>query len=182
MSSDFISRPQVCSCFITLCFGLRSSIFSPHIWIQGFQIPKGWQINYSIRYTHERAAGKVLQDNGKCAFEPKINRKSQNNKSKQVETLSHGDGVQQSSMEVERTGKFSFIPFGKGARMCAGKNYGLIMLRILLFELVRTVDMQLCGESKLVEIPMTRPHDSVRIQFSSPSIWFSKFAFLFCAS
>uniref|UniRef100_H2YE36 Uncharacterized protein n=1 Tax=Ciona savignyi TaxID=51511 RepID=H2YE36_CIOSA len=94
----------------------------------GYQIPRGWQIIYSIRLTHEEAAGKVLQNGGDKQNSP-----------------------------------YSFLPFGKGARMCAGKNYGMLYLKVLIFELVRNADISLVGKCKIVEVPMTRTDKSVKI-------------------
>lgn len=120
---------------------------------QGFQIPKGWQIVYSIRYTHEEAAGKILHTGTKTDFEPK--------------EYDHRNCDKTSSSKQATTTKPSsssnFIPFGKGARMCAGKNYGLLFLRIFLFELVRTVDVSLCTEASIETQPMMRASNSVKV-------------------
>lgn len=62
-------------------------------------------------------------------------------------------------------GSFSFIPFGKGARMCAGKNYALFVLRVLLLEVVRSTEFELTSAAKIIEIPMTKPARSVKIHF-----------------
>ena len=49
--------------------------------------------------------------------------------------------------------------------MCAGKNYGMLFLRVMLFELVRTTNFRLASKLKFSAVPMTKPHKSVMIEF-----------------
>ncbi|XP_002123562.2 cytochrome P450 26A1 isoform X1 [Ciona intestinalis] len=128
----------------------------------GYQIPKGWQIIYSIRLTHEEAAGKVLQDGSKCEFEPG---KHFTGTCKNTEVNKSGED--KSHKCLKQQSPYAFLPFGKGPRMCAGKNYGMLFLKVLIFELVRTADISLEGKCKIIEVPMTRTDKSVKIKFTS---------------
>uniref|UniRef100_H2YE35 Cytochrome P450 26A1 n=1 Tax=Ciona savignyi TaxID=51511 RepID=H2YE35_CIOSA len=114
----------------------------------GYQIPRGWQIIYSIRLTHEEAAGKYFD----CSCD------SDDSKSTKTAPPKHTCSKQNSP--------YSFLPFGKGARMCAGKNYGMLYLKVLIFELVRNADISLVGKCKIVEVPMTRTDKSVKIKLT----------------
>jgi len=139
---------------------------------------------YSIKLTHESTAGKILQDGGKCFFDPDIYfncSKCQNNRlttkesqlenSSSVKTESDGkieyDECEQALPHVcnQTAGDHSYIPFGKGVRMCAGKNYGMLFLRVMLFELIRTTNFRLASKLKFSAVPMTKPHKSVMVEF-----------------
>nr|CAB3235442.1 cytochrome P450 26A1-like [Phallusia mammillata] len=118
-----------------------------------YQIPKGWQVIYSIRFTHEEAAGKILHKEDKTRFEPEKDLHDPENEI----TDNNIDGAK------SKASSFSFVPFGKGARMCAGKNYGLLFLRLFLFQLVRSVDINLVTKANIATSPMMRAHKSVKI-------------------
>jgi len=121
----------------------------------GYQVPKGWQVMYSIRLTHEHESGRVLQDGPECQFDPD-----------QYFHCPCRSGKRPKCRDRKCAGNaspYAYVPFGRGARMCAGKNYGLLFLRILLFELVRTCDVRLSTPLRIVGAPMTKPHKSVRV-------------------
>ena len=97
---------------------------------------------YAITLTHEYEAGKVLQKEGGCEFEP------------------------QESMKVSNSNGYSYVPFGKGTRMCAGKNYGILFMKYFLFEIVRTFDFKLKTPLKFTDKPMTKPLNSVIVELT----------------
>ncbi|CAK8688964.1 unnamed protein product [Clavelina lepadiformis] len=138
----------------------------------GYQVPRGWQVMYSIRLTHEDTAGHVLQNGPKCEFDPDVyfNCKKCENTNNVNQQAENGKGSSSSKIREashvcsKSAGAFSFIPFGKGSRMCAGKNYGLLFLRVLVFELVRTADLKLKGGCNFIEVPMTKPDKSVKVE------------------
>ena len=71
--------------------------------------------------------------------------------------------------------------------MCAGKNYGLLFLRVLLFELARSTDItpataaaeaaaatvddgavkKPATKPTIIDKPMTKPHRSVRVSIAA---------------
>ena len=116
---------------------------------------------YSIRLTHEYESGKILQDGPECQFDP--------------EEYFHcpcqsGEKPKCTDRKCQgNASPYAYVPFGKGARMCAGKSYGLLFLRILLFELVRTCDVSLSTPLKIVGAPMTKPHKSVKVNVTGCS-------------
>ena len=156
-------------------------------YFQGYQVPKGWQVVYSIKLTHESTAGMILQDGSECFFDPDVyfncsccNNDQSYASEERFKTESGKDKNQRSTERQEkllerppdsnhvcgrRAGEYSFVPFGKGPRMCAGKNYGLLFLRLMLFELVRTFDFKLHSKVKYSAVPMTKPHKSVKVCF-----------------
>lgn len=138
--------------------------------LNGFQVPKGWQVMFSIRETHEIASGqeKPLQavhlpydptyfSCGKCKNSENLNLADR--RTTEVEQKSHTCH--------NKNGPFSFIPFGKGTRMCAGVNYALFVLRVLAIEIARSSIFEATTPITLKLIPMTKPASVVKVSFSS---------------
>lgn len=139
---------------------------------------------YSIKLTHESTVGKVLHNGSDCFYDPDVyfncsrckNNQSEsgrtqrktnqprerNNKNEKEEKESSSDAEHVCD---RKAGEYSFVPFGKGSRMCAGKNYGMLFLRIMLFQLVRTTDIKLSSKVSYSAVPMTKPHKSVTVKF-----------------
>uniref|UniRef100_A0A8C5TA40 Cytochrome P450 26B1 n=1 Tax=Malurus cyaneus samueli TaxID=2593467 RepID=A0A8C5TA40_9PASS len=85
---------------------------------QGFQIPKGWSVMYSIRDTHDTAP--VFKDVD--VFDP--------------------DRFGQGRSE-DKDGRFHYLPFGGGVRTCLGKHLAKLFLKALAIELASTSRFEL---------------------------------------
>lgn len=112
---------------------------------QGYQIPKGWSVMYSIRDTHETAAVYRSPPEG---FDP-----------------------ERFGVESEDTrgscGRFHYIPFGGGARSCLGQKLAQAVLQLLAVELVRTARWELATPAFPVmqTVPILHPVDGLRLFF-----------------
>ncbi|XP_010079069.1 PREDICTED: cytochrome P450 26C1-like, partial [Pterocles gutturalis] len=104
--------------------------------LDGYQIPKGWSIMYSIRDTHETAAVYQSPPGG---FDPD----------------------RFSATRPEATGRFHYIPFGGGARSCIGKELAQAILKLLAIELVSTARWELATPSypAMQTVPIVHPVD-----------------------
>ncbi|KAH0623619.1 hypothetical protein JD844_006562 [Phrynosoma platyrhinos] len=110
--------------------------------LNGYQIPKGWNVIYSISDTHEVAE---LFTN-KEEFNP--------------------DRFM--SPFPEDVSRFSFIPFGGGLRSCVGKEFAKILLKIFTVELARNCDWQLInGPPTMKTGPTVYPEDNLPAKFTS---------------
>lgn len=123
---------------------------------------------FSIRETHEMASGqgKPLEAIH-LPYNPEYFACGQCHKSvtSKAEKPLNGQNTQHKCHKSN--GPFSFIPFGKGTRMCAGANYALFVLRILALELARSSVFAPTTPIKLRSIPMTKPASTVKVRFSS---------------
>ncbi|KAL9846711.1 cytochrome P450 26C1 isoform 3-T3 [Geothlypis trichas] len=104
--------------------------------LDGYQIPKGWSVMYSIRDTHETAA---VYQSPPGSFDP--------------ERFSAG--------RPEAAGRFHYIPFGGGARSCIGKELAQAILKLLAIELVSTARWELAtpGYPSMQTVPIVHPVD-----------------------
>lgn len=111
--------------------------------LQGYQIPKGWSVMYSIRDTHETAA--VFQSPE--LFDPDR----------------FGPGREES-----RSGRFSYVPFGGGVRSCVGKELAQIILKTLAVELIGTCKWTLATENfpKMQTVPIVHPVNGLHVHFT----------------
>ncbi|XP_005063702.2 cytochrome P450 26C1 [Mesocricetus auratus] len=111
--------------------------------LDGYQIPKGWSVMYSIRDTHETAAVYRSPPEG---FDPER------------------FGVES---EDARGSCFHYIPFGGGARSCLGQKLARVMLKLLAVELVRTARWELATPAFPVmqTVPILHPVDGLRLFF-----------------
>uniref|UniRef100_A0A8C9NWL9 Cytochrome P450 family 26 subfamily C member 1 n=1 Tax=Serinus canaria TaxID=9135 RepID=A0A8C9NWL9_SERCA len=104
--------------------------------LDGYQIPKGWSVMYSIRDTHETAA---VYQSPPSSFDPER----------------FGAG------RPEAAGRFHYIPFGGGARSCIGKELAQAILKLLAIELVSTARWELAtpGYPSMQTVPIVHPVD-----------------------
>ncbi|XP_004632107.1 cytochrome P450 26C1 [Octodon degus] len=113
--------------------------------LDGYQIPKGWSVMYSIRDTHETAAVYSSPPEG---FDPER----------------FG-----AAREEERgtSGRFHYIPFGGGARSCLGQELAQAVLQLLAVELVRTARWELATPAfpAMQTVPIVHPVDGLRLFF-----------------
>lgn len=112
---------------------LSSPLLSP---AQGYQIPKGWSVMYSIRDTHETAA---VYQSPPSGFDPD----------------------RFGAARMEAAGRFHYIPFGGGARSCIGKELAQAILKLLAIELVSTARWELAtpGYPAMQTVPIVHPVD-----------------------
>ncbi|XP_029819586.1 cytochrome P450 26B1 [Manacus vitellinus] len=124
--------------FDPLCFSLPPFPASP----QGFQIPKGWSVMYSIRDTHDTAP--VFKDVD--VFDP--------------------ERFEQGRSE-DKDGRFHYLPFGGGVRTCLGKHLAKLFLKALAIELASTSRFELATRTfpKITLVPVVHPVDGLKVKF-----------------
>ncbi|XP_068955350.1 cytochrome P450 26C1 isoform X2 [Petaurus breviceps papuanus] len=112
--------------------------------LDGYQIPKGWSVMYSIRDTHETAAVYQSPPEG---FDP--------------------ERFGATWEEHRGTGRFHYIPFGGGVRSCIGKELAQTILKLFAVELVRTVRWELATTSfpDMQTVPIVHPVDGLQVFF-----------------
>nr|KAF6303620.1 cytochrome P450 family 26 subfamily A member 1 [Myotis myotis] len=109
--------------------------------LNGYQIPKGWNVIYSICDTHDVAD--IFTN--KEEFNP------------DRFMLPH----------PEDASRFSFIPFGGGLRSCVGKEFAKILLKIFIVELARHCDWRLLnGPPTMKTCPTVYPVDNLPARFT----------------
>lgn len=109
---------------------------------QGYQIPKGWNVIYSICDTHDVA--EVFPN--KEDFQPER-------------------FLDKSFVDSSR---FQYIPFGGGSRMCVGKEFAKVLLKIFLVELVSSCHWTLLnGPPTMKTGPTVYPVDNLPTKFTS---------------
>ncbi|XP_057634985.1 cytochrome P450 26A1 isoform X1 [Chionomys nivalis] len=109
--------------------------------LNGYQIPKGWNVIYSICDTHDVA------DN--------FANKEEFNPDRFIPP------------HPEDASRFSFIPFGGGLRSCVGKEFAKILLKIFTVELARHCDWQLLnGPPTMKTSPTVYPVDNLPARFT----------------
>lgn len=109
---------------------------------QGYQIPKGWNVIYSICDTHDVAEMFPNKED----FRPE-------------RFLSEPSGD---------SSRFQYIPFGGGSRMCVGKEFAKVLLKIFLVEVVTKCQWSLLnGLPTMKTGPTVYPVDNLPTKFSS---------------
>ncbi|XP_058048882.1 cytochrome P450 26B1 [Ahaetulla prasina] len=110
--------------------------------LDGFQIPKGWSIMYSIRDTHDTAP--VFKDVD--VFDP--------------------DRFGQERSE-DKDGRFHYLPFGGGVRTCLGKHLAKLFLKVLAIELASTSRFELATRTfpPVTLVPVVHPVDGLKVKF-----------------
>ncbi|EDL41793.1 cytochrome P450 26A1 [Mus musculus] len=109
--------------------------------LNGYQIPKGWNVIYSICDTHDVA--------------DIFTNKEEFNPDRFI--VPH----------PEDASRFSFIPFGGGLRSCVGKEFAKILLKIFTVELARHCDWQLLnGPPTMKTSPTVYPVDNLPARFT----------------
>ncbi|KAM7385174.1 hypothetical protein PAMP_001270 [Pampus punctatissimus] len=111
--------------------------------LDGYQIPKGWSVMYSIRDTHETAV----------AF--------------QSPELFDPDRFGP-DREESRSSRFSYVPFGGGVRTCVGKELAQIILKTLAVEVIGTCRWTLATENfpKMQTVPIVHPVNGLHVNFT----------------
>ncbi|KAK6481989.1 cytochrome P450 26A1-like [Huso huso] len=110
--------------------------------LNGYQIPKGWNVIYSICDTHDVAD--IFPD--KEDFNPERFMTS----------------------SPEDSSRFNYIPFGGGSRSCVGKEFAKILLKIFLVELTKKCNWTLLnGPPTMKTGPTVYPVDNLPTKFSS---------------
>ncbi|KAJ8013905.1 hypothetical protein DPEC_G00034680 [Dallia pectoralis] len=114
--------------------------------LDGYQIPKGWSVMYSIRDTHETAA--VFQS-------PEI-----------FDPERFGTNRDESKM-----GRFNYVPFGGGIRSCVGKELAQMLLKTLAVELIGTCKWTLATETfpRMQTVPIVHPVNGLHVHFNYAS-------------
>ncbi|RXN08890.1 cytochrome P450 26B1-like protein [Labeo rohita] len=111
--------------------------------LNGYQIPKGWSVMYSIRDTHETAEAyqnpELFDPDRFCA-----------------------------DRNESKTDRFSYVPFGGGVRRCIGRELALIVLKTLAVELLATVDCTLATETypRMQTVPIVHPVNGLHVYFN----------------
>ncbi|KAM9817121.1 cytochrome P450 26A1 [Neosynchiropus ocellatus] len=110
--------------------------------LNGYQIPKGWNVIYSICDTHEVAD--VFPN--KEDFQPE-----------RFMTKPSSD-----------SSRFQYIPFGGGSRMCVGKEFAKVLLKIFLVEVATKCHCTLLnGPPTMKTGPTVYPVDNLPTKFTS---------------
>ncbi|CAN2388304.1 cytochrome P450 [Pristimantis euphronides] len=110
--------------------------------LDGFQIPKGWSVLYSIRDTHDTAP--VFKDVD--VFDP--------------------DRFGQDRTE-DKDGRFHYLPFGGGVRNCLGKQLAKLFLKTLAIELASMSRFELASRTfpKTMPVPVVHPAGELKVRF-----------------
>lgn len=110
--------------------------------LDGFQIPKGWSVLYSIRDTHDTAP--VFKDID--VFDP--------------------DRFGQDRTE-DKDGRFHYLPFGGGVRNCLGKQLAKLFLKTLAIELASMSRFELATRTfpKIMPVPVVHPAGELKVRF-----------------
>ncbi|XP_053306939.1 cytochrome P450 26A1 [Spea bombifrons] len=108
--------------------------------LNGYQIPKGWNVIYSIADTHDEADIFPNKDE----FNPD----------------------RFLTPFPQDSSRFNFIPFGGGVRTCVGKEFAKILLKIFIVELCRNCDWELLnGTPAMKTSPIVYPMDDLPTTF-----------------
>uniref|UniRef100_A0A8C5MPE2 Cytochrome P450 26A1 n=1 Tax=Leptobrachium leishanense TaxID=445787 RepID=A0A8C5MPE2_9ANUR len=108
--------------------------------LNGYQIPKGWNVIYSIADTHSVAD--IFPN--KEQFDP----------DRFLTPL------------PQDASRFNYIPFGGGVRTCVGKEFAKILLKIFIVELCRHCDWELVnGMPVMRNGPIASPADDLPTRF-----------------
>ncbi|XP_022528472.2 cytochrome P450 26B1 [Astyanax mexicanus] len=111
--------------------------------LDGYQIPKGWSVMYSIRDTHETSAAYQNPE----LFDP--------------DRFS-------AERDESKSSRFSYVPFGGGVRLCVGRELAMLVLKTLCLELLATADFTLATETypRMQTVPIVHPVNGLHVKFS----------------
>ncbi|XP_050396659.1 cytochrome P450 26B1-like [Patella vulgata] len=106
--------------------------------LDGYQVPRGWTLAYSIRETQEAA-----------------------------EMFSDGEKFDPDRWNQIKDEKFHYLPFGAGSRACPGKELAKLILKIFAIELSRSCTWKLLNESAQINyLPVPHAADGLPVEFS----------------
>ncbi|XP_068161889.1 cytochrome P450 26A1 [Antennarius striatus] len=110
--------------------------------LNGYQIPKGWNVIYSICDTHDVA---------------EIFPRKEEFRPERFLTNPSSD-----------SSRFQYIPFGGGSRMCVGKEFAKVLLKVFLVEVISRCDWTLLnGPPTMKTGPTVYPVDNLPTKFTS---------------
>ncbi|XP_062988953.1 cytochrome P450 26C1 [Elgaria multicarinata webbii] len=117
--------------------------------LDGYQIPKGWSVMYSIRDTHETTS---IYQSPPDTFDPERFWVSQEEREEH---------------KAAGSTRFHYIPFGGGVRNCIGKELAQAILKLLAIELVSTARWELATVHfpKMQTVPIVHPVDGLQLYF-----------------
>lgn len=107
----------------------------------GYHVPKGWQLQYNILATHL---------DGEIYPQP--------------------DDFNPDRFDSQQKGQkspFNLVGFGGGPRVCIGKTFALLEIKLVAAHLLRHYSWELLPEQDLTlsRIPTTRPRDNLQVSF-----------------
>ncbi|XP_078079041.1 cytochrome P450 26C1-like [Mustelus asterias] len=148
LSLDTLSRLRYLDCVVKEVLRLLPPVSGGYrtalqtFELNGCQIPKGWNIIYSIRDTQERAAVYLNPD----TFDP------------------DRFGPER---DESKAGRFNYLPFGGGVRSCIGKELAQVILKTLAIELTRAARWELASATypKMQTVPVVHPVDGLKVRF-----------------
>ena len=110
---------------------------------KGYQIPKGWAIQYQIAQTHKEESIYPQSDR----FDPERFNPEQ---------------------PADKQASFGYIPFGGGLRECIGKEFARLEMRLFASKMLRDYSWELLPNQnlELTTVPSPKPRDGLRIKFS----------------
>ncbi|TSS85086.1 Cytochrome P450 26C1 [Bagarius yarrelli] len=111
--------------------------------LNGYQIPKGWSVMYSIRDTHETSAAYMSPE----LFNPERFTPDQ---------------------DESKNSRFSYVPFGGGVRRCIGRELALLVLKTLSVELLATAEWTLATKTypTMQTVPIVHPVNGLHVHFN----------------
>ncbi|MGL6343427.1 MAG: cytochrome P450, partial [Waterburya sp.] len=109
----------------------------------GYQIPKGWVVQYQIAQTHKDEELYPESDR----FNPERFAPNQ---------------------AVDKQASFGYIPFGGGLRECLGKEFARLEMRLFASKLLQNYQWELLPNQnlELVTVPTPHPRDGLKVKFS----------------
>ncbi|XP_055758581.1 cytochrome P450 26A1-like [Salvelinus fontinalis] len=109
--------------------------------LNGYQIPKGWKVIYSICDTHDVLDTLINKEE----FQPE----------------------RFMDKSPDDSSRFGYIPFGGGARTCVGKEFAKVLLKVFLVEVVTRCDWTLLnGPPTMKTGPTVYPVDNLPTKFT----------------
>ena len=110
--------------------------------IEGYFIPKGWNVLYQINQTHREETVYPESDH----YQPeRFNPERIDNPSK----------------------TYNYVPFGGGMRECLGKEFARLEMKLFAVNLVRHYHWELLPDqdTELLTVPVPRPRDGLKVRF-----------------
>ncbi|XP_032806163.2 cytochrome P450 26B1-like [Petromyzon marinus] len=133
--------------------------------LDGFQIPKGWSVLYSIRDTHDTAP--VFPDPEH--FQPERwaseDPDSAGEPGDSIPAAGRAKGACGDAARADA--RFSYVPFGGGVRGCVGRELARLMLKLLAVEVAGSSRWELASAEppRMQNVPIVHPVDGLRVRF-----------------